>query len=81
MRTSISGSNQLTWRWRATGEKCLNIAAVIDSATAQDAANILRLDAERAALNYELSVYGSELARLRKTHRLRHFHVSMSAAT
>ena len=74
-RTSNSGSNQLTWRWRATGEKCINIAAVIDAAATPDAENILQLDAERRELNYELSVYGSELMRLRRTNRLLRFQI------
>lgn len=79
VRTAARGVNQLTWRWRATGEKCLSIAGVIDDVDEQVAERILQLDAERAALNYELSVYGSELTRLRRANSLCKFHVSMAA--
>ncbi len=75
MRTSKSGSNQLTWRWRATGEKCHLIDPATIAATTQDAEHILQLNAERRKLNYELSVYGSELARVRRTNRLLIFQV------
>ena len=81
VRTATRGLNQLTWRWRETGEKCPHILAVIDAAPARDILKILSLDEKRVALNYELSVYGSELGRLREAQLSRHFHVSIPPAT